>query len=42
VFTFNSHIQQFPDMMIARFMHYTGQDYFKAAEKDTRDVNIQF
>jgi LemA protein len=42
VFKFNSRIKQFPDMVISRFMQYTAQDYFKAAEEDTKDVKIQF
>jgi LemA protein len=42
VYTFNTRIEQFPDLFIARLMNYTQGVFFKTAETDKRDVEVKF
>ena len=40
--TYNIRIQQFPDMILAGFMHLQIRDFFKATEEDRQDVQVKF
>jgi LemA protein len=42
VFTFNTRIEQLPDIFIARMLGYTPKELFKAAEADKQDVDVKF
>lgn len=39
---FNIRIQSIPDVFVARMLGYTSEPFFKAAEAETRDVQIKF
>jgi LemA protein len=39
---YNIRIESFPDMIIARMMNYRGEQMFKVAEKDKKDVKVKF
>ena len=40
--TYNIRIQQFPDMILAGFMHLQQREFFKATEEDRQDVKVDF
>ena len=40
--TYNTRIQQLPDVFIAGLMHLQHRDLFKVAEEDRRDVEVKF
>lgn len=42
VTTFNTRIEQIPDMYVAGWLHCTPQHLFKVDERDLEDVEIQF
>ena len=42
VTTFNTRIEQIPDMYVAGWLQYTPQHLFKVEERDLADVEIQF
>ncbi len=42
VTTFNTRIEQIPDMYVAGWLQYTPQHLFKVDERDLADVEIQF
>jgi LemA protein len=42
VTTFNTRIQQIPDMFVANWLRYTPAEVFKADERDRQDVDISF
>ncbi len=42
VYTFNTRIQQLPDVFIAKLLNYMPQALFKVAETDKQDIDIKF
>ena len=42
VYTFNTRIEQLPDIFIAKFLSYTPREFFKVAEADKQDVAVKF
>jgi LemA protein len=39
---YNIRIQSIPDIVVARILGYAAEPFFKAAEAETRDVQIKF
>jgi LemA protein len=42
VYTFNTRIEQLPDVFIAKMLNYTPSELFKAAESDKQDIDVEF